>query len=286
METEKTGVVYRIYHKASMKSYIGKSVDPKKRIRTHLNGYSDSRILHNAIMKYGKDAFRVEILESDMPESQLSKLEILHIRFFNCKTPNGYNLTNGGEGTTGVAPWNKGKTGIYSDEMRQKMSENRKGTRHSQEARRKISEAGKGRRLSTEHKQKLLQSRTGTRHSQEARRKISEAGKGRTHSQEARRKISEAGKGRISGMKDKRHSPDTRRKMSEAGKGRVFSAEHCRKISEAKKGTRITPEQRRIISESNKGRTPWNKGKTGLHKHSPETRRKMSESHKRRNRSA
>ena len=26
MQTEKTGVIYRIYHKGSMKSYIGKSV--------------------------------------------------------------------------------------------------------------------------------------------------------------------------------------------------------------------------------------------------------------------
>ena len=40
MQTEKTGVVYRIYHKGSMKSYIGKSVNPRKRIRDHLNGHS------------------------------------------------------------------------------------------------------------------------------------------------------------------------------------------------------------------------------------------------------
>ena len=98
MQIEKTGVVYRIYHKESMKSYIGKTVNPKKRTRDHLSGNTKCPALCNAIQKHGKDAFHVETLEKDMPESQLSKLEILHIRFFNCKAPNGYNLTDGGEG--------------------------------------------------------------------------------------------------------------------------------------------------------------------------------------------
>ena len=85
METEKTGVVYRIYHKGSMKSYIGKTVNPDERIRDHLSGNGGSPVLCRAIKKRGADVFRVEILESDMPEAVLSKLEILHIRFFDSK---------------------------------------------------------------------------------------------------------------------------------------------------------------------------------------------------------
>ena len=152
---EKTGIIYRFYHKASMKSYIGKTIYPKRRIHKHLNGDETSPALYNAIKKYGKDAFVVEILESDVPESQLAKLEILYIRFFNSKRTHGYNLTDGGDGTIGhtKVPWNKGKTGIYSEESIQRMSEARKdmapwnkGKRdiYSEETLQKMSEARKG----------------------------------------------------------------------------------------------------------------------------------------------
>ena len=173
MQTEKTGVIYRIYHKETMKSYVGKSVDPERRIRDHLNGHRSSPLLCNAIKKYGRDAFFVEILESDVQEAILSKMEILHIRFFNTKKPKGYNLTDGGEGARGFKPstetrqkmskarkgknpWNKGKTGVYSDAHLQMLSENRKGKKHSKETRQKTSEALKGKTHSPETRQKTI----------------------------------------------------------------------------------------------------------------------------------
>ena len=170
---EQTGVIYRIYHKESMKSYIGQTVHPEKRIQKHFNGYDTSPALHNAIKKYGKDAFAVEILECDVPEPQLSKMEILHIRFFNSKRPHGYNLTDGGGGVRGIEAWNKGKTGVYSDETLKKLSEAQKGKTLSLETRRKISAA-----------------QTGKKHSPETRRTIGEANKGRRHGAETRRKMS------------------------------------------------------------------------------------------------
>ena len=132
MTTEKTGVVYRIYHKESMKSYIGKTIYPDKRIRDHLNGITTSPFLKRAIKKYGRETFSIQILESNVQESLLSKLEILHIRFFNSKAPNGYNLTDGGEGVSGLkkgTSWNKGKS--PSPETLRKMSEAKKGKRNS-----------------------------------------------------------------------------------------------------------------------------------------------------------
>lgn len=150
---EKTGVIYRIYHKASMKSYIGKTIAPERRIREHFNGRGKSPVIENAIKKYGKEAFVVEILEKDIPEPHLSKMEILYIRFFNSQVPNGYNLTQGGDGwkighshnkgrypseetrrkmsmaqkghtrNKGKTPWNKGKKGVYSEEALRQMSE-------------------------------------------------------------------------------------------------------------------------------------------------------------------
>ena len=55
----------------------------------------------------------------------------------------------------GHKPWNKGKTGVYSEEAKRKISEAMKGENHpmygkyhSEEAKRKMSEAKKGRKFS------------------------------------------------------------------------------------------------------------------------------------------
>ena len=219
---ELKGVIYRIWNRVNGKSYIGKSIHAKKRIRSHINGYSHNIILRKAIKKYGKDAFVVEILESDVPESLLSKFECLHIRFWNAKVPNGYNLTDGGEGRSGwkasqetrrkmsesrkgKTPWNKGKTGVYSEETRKKMSEVTKGRQHSPEARRKM--LGRTPWIKGKH------------HSADTRRKIGEAQKGKSPSPETRRKISEGLRGEKNPYFGKSHSPETRRKLSEAMMG-------------------------------------------------------------------
>ena len=48
----------------------------------------------------------------------------------------------------GSKPWNKGKTGLpkHSEEHKRKISEAHKGKKFSEETKRKMSEAGKGRR--------------------------------------------------------------------------------------------------------------------------------------------
>ena len=77
----------------------------------------------------------------------------------------------------------------------------------------------------------------GKHHSEESRKKMSEARKGKPswmngkhHSEESRKKMSEAKKG-------KHFSEESRKKMSEAKKGKHFSEEHKRKLSDVQKGT-------------------------------------------------
>lgn len=55
----------------------------------------------------------------------------------------------------GRIPWNKGKTGIFSEETLRSISNSLKGNKLSDETKRKISEAGKGRVLSEETKLKI-----------------------------------------------------------------------------------------------------------------------------------
>lgn len=102
---------------------------------------------------------------------------------------------------------------VYSKEVRDRMSESKKGDKNhrygktwSDEVRKKISDGNKGHVHSEEHKKKISESVKknppfkGRNHSEEAKKKISEArkGKGHPHSEESKKKISEAWKNRRS----------------------------------------------------------------------------------------
>ncbi len=136
----------------------------------------------------------------------------------------------------------------------------RKGFKHSEEHRRKISETLKGR----------IPWNTGKNLSEEHKRKISEAGKGRKHSEETKRKLSRLRKGCINPFYGKKHteetlkkqseshkkknlSEDTLRKMCKAQKGKKLSEEHKKKIGEAHKGKKLSEEHRRNLSENRFG---------------------------------
>ena len=96
--------------------------------------------------------------------------------------------------------------------------EYRKGKRHTEEARRKMSEARKGKHLSEEHKKKIGEAQKGKKLSAETRRKLAESAKGKKMSEEARRKMSESAKGNKNHL-GKKHTDETRNKMSIVRKG-------------------------------------------------------------------
>jgi|APSaa5957512493_1039668.scaffolds.fasta_scaffold113082_2 hypothetical protein len=73
----------------------------------------------------------------------------------------------------------------------------RKGSKHSEKDKRKMSESHKGKILSEEHKKKIGKSNKDKKHSKETRKKISESHKGIKHSERTKIKISKSLKGRI-----------------------------------------------------------------------------------------
>lgn len=95
--------------------------------------------------------------------------------------------------------WNKGKTGVYSEETLKKMSESSKGHEVTDETKKKISNANNGQVpwnagkkgvFSEETLRQMSETQKGIKHTDESKRKISEAGKGKKHTEETKRKMS------------------------------------------------------------------------------------------------
>ena len=159
------GFIYKITNNINGKCYIGQTIKkPERRINRHF-GRSNCKALHNAIQKYGRDAFTFEILHETL-NIFLDDLEIAEIKRHNTLAPHGYNLTSGGE-------YKK----VVSEQTRKKISDAAKARKrkpHSPEARQKISESMKGRTVSPEHRKKLSHAHKGKTLSPEHRKKLSE----------------------------------------------------------------------------------------------------------------
>jgi len=216
----KPGIIYKVTNLVNGKIYIGKTVFSLKARRTrHI---SDSKInsckfaFHKALLKYGKDCFIWEVLESVIFHDLLFDLEKFYIKKFNCKIPNGYNMTDGGEGVAG-----------YKCSAEHIRKTRRTGSHHSVETRRKMSESHKGNKCAL-----------GYRHTLEDIKKMSASAMGNKyslgyhHSEETKRKRSKA----FSGKKHwnfGKHRPDNVKEKIRNGVKKYYSSEHPRKLSES-----------------------------------------------------
>ena len=90
------GLIYKITNKLNRMPYVGKTTRSLEvRFKEHTK--ADSYI-GRAIRKYGEENFLCEVIEECETPEQLNEREIFWIAFFNCKQPNGYNQTDGGDG--------------------------------------------------------------------------------------------------------------------------------------------------------------------------------------------
>lgn len=86
----------------------------------------------NAIIKYGKENFTIDIIEICNTIKQLNERESYYINFYNSLSPNGYNLTTGGNNKK------------LSEETKKKISQANKGKKRTEETKKKLSESHKG----------------------------------------------------------------------------------------------------------------------------------------------
>ena len=228
------GYIYKITNKINGKAYIGQSINnpigTNGRINQHLKGHSKNcRALHNAIKKYGKEHFSVEILHIVLLPDILDELERAEIRNHNTITPNGYNLTSGGENKK-----------LISLETRKKISNSKKGRPSHR----------KGATLSDETRQKISENSKGKKHSLETRQKMAAAHKRRIQDPKGKKQVDDALKlGRKKGAK---RSPETRKRMSEAHTGLKRSLEHRKNISTGNKRRYQNAEERKKNIRSTK----------------------------------
>lgn len=90
--------VYQIINKINGKKYIGLTVRSiSKRFTEHCVPSAKELFIDRAIQKYGKENFEVIQLRECCLEKQMKETEWYYIKMFNTLSPNGYNLTEGGD---------------------------------------------------------------------------------------------------------------------------------------------------------------------------------------------
>lgn len=229
-----SGIIY-VAISEDGKKYFGRTISSlEKRKGNHLKfalNQNKPGYFYNALRKYGPEFFEWRIIEIIERDSQKELNFILNERekFWISKEKSnlpetGYNMTDGGEGTSGYN---------LSEKTKKKLRNINLGHEVSKETRNKISKNGIGM-------------------------------KGKSHTEEAKKKMSNSKIGKDTWMKGRRHTEKSKQKMSESQRGeknhnfgKEFSAEHRDKLSKSHKGkntwtkgSRRSEETKRKISEA------------------------------------
>lgn len=94
------GIIY-MFTSPSNKSYIGQTIQALEARRSQHVHSKCCRLLHHAIAKYGINNFKCEVL-TECSDDELNENEAFFIKKYNTLTPNGYNLTTGGDSNYSV----------------------------------------------------------------------------------------------------------------------------------------------------------------------------------------
>jgi len=151
-------IIYKATNKITNKVYIGQTTHTlDKRIKNHIK---ESKIYSNrtfmlSINKYGVDNFMFETIDSANNLDELNDKEIYWIDFYNSVSPNGYNITGGGQGRK--MKTTKELSKIISEGL--KKSKKWQETKNSEEYIKKLKESfigwNEGKKFTSEHKEKI-----------------------------------------------------------------------------------------------------------------------------------
>lgn len=232
--------IYKTINLLTGKLYVGKDVNDRKYY------LGSGTYLKRAILKYGKNTFKKEIIEYCKTKAELKDKEIFWIKKLNTLIPNGYNITKGGDGGIGGPHFKNHKHTEQSKEKMRKAWDYDKNV--TPERNKKISIAKTGIPRSSETKKKLsdlytgktFEERFGIEKAKEIKEKLSKLQLGKK-----KPKQSIAMKGRFIGEKSPMYGKHQSEKfkeqkriyfLSDKNPGKNKSKETCLKISLAKTG--------------------------------------------------
>lgn len=260
--------IYRIVNTVSGRFYVGSAVNVRNRAHGHLSalrkGLHANNRLQKAWVKYGADAFRIEILEKVVAVEDLLAREQHYLDELRA-CEDGYNLNPSAFRL------------VHTEQTIAKIRKAASMQRHSEETKAKLSEYHRNRspehvegirraaaNRTAEHRAKIGAAHRGKKLSDEAKRRISEFHKGKTLSDWHKERLREAGKGRkhtaetIAKLKIARASisDETRKRMSEGQRGRRWSPEQRAKVLAALIGRPVSVETRAKRAEARRNDSP------------------------------
>ncbi len=150
--------VYKITNTLNGMEYIGVTKNPKGRLRAHACTTTPTKsIIKNALKKYGREVFKMELLIQGTQE-YCYEMEAKLINAFNTLTPNGYNICTGGRGAIGIYGEKNGMFGRkHSPETLEKMRAVRAGKKISEETKEKMRLAHLGQKRTPEQCERIRQ---------------------------------------------------------------------------------------------------------------------------------
>ena len=191
------GYIYLITDTTNGKQYVGQHHYHLEKLDSNYHG---SGVIIKNIYKKRPETLKEEYIKTCYTQTELDEWEQYYIEFYNTLYPNGYNLTEGGEGC------------VACEETRRKLSKTKKGKPSPNK---------------------------GVPMSEETKKKMSESQKGKHHSEETKKKMSISRKGRTSPNKGKTMSEETKKKISESLKGKPKSEEQKKKMRNDKRSKKV-----------------------------------------------
>lgn len=188
-------LIYKVTNSVNGKVYIGQTTcllrTRKANHRVNAFTYNQPYTFQRALRKYGWDAWKWEIIDTATTQEELNEKEIYWIDYYkSCiysDDCHGYNSTSGGGGRSGYE---------LSEETKKKIGDAQRGKpKHSAEVRMVISKKATGRPCPEHVKQIVSNLHKGKtfKHSDETKRKMSEAKKGRPLTAEWKAKVGSKG---------------------------------------------------------------------------------------------
>lgn len=159
------GIIYQVTNLLNNKIYIGQTTNLNKRIISHIDSakrMKDNSYFHKAIRKYGKENFDWSVICKCYSKEEMNEKENQYIIEKNTFSPNGYNLTLGGEGSIGYKFTNEQIENLRISHIGYEQSNDTK-------EKRRLSMIGKNKRCGENN------NRYGKKHSYETIKKMSKS---------------------------------------------------------------------------------------------------------------